>query len=63
MSRPKTRRQKARAGLSLALTLVHDAEHRASDHARGLAAAKRDLKLHRQTLVLAHQDARRVGIL
>lgn len=62
MRKPNSR-QKAKAGLSLALTLVQEAEQRARDHGVGLAAAKRDLKLHRKTLQLAHQDARKVGVL
>lgn len=62
MKRP-TSRQKAKAGLSLALTLVQEAEWRAAEHGKGLASAKRDLRLHRKTLQLAHEDARKCGVL
>ena len=58
-----TRRQKARAGLSLALRLLHDAEAKAGHHARMLALVKKDLATHRKNVQLCTEDARKARVL
>ena len=55
----KNRQQKARGRLSLALTLVHNAEDRAREHRLGLDSAERDLIVLREDLRLATEDARK----
>jgi len=63
LNHPRNRKQKARAGLSLALSKLHDAESRAKEHAQALATAKKDLRHHREVVRLATQDARHAGVL
>ena len=58
-----TRRQKARAGLSLALRYLHESEAKARHHARMLALTKKELSLHRETVRLCTEDARKERVL
>ena len=58
-----TRKAKARAGLSVALRFLHDAEAKATHHARMLARAKKELLIHRTTVRLCTEDARKAGVL
>ena len=58
-----TRKAKAKAGLSVALRFLHEAESKATHHAKMLAMAKKDLALHRGTVRLCTEDARKAGVL
>lgn len=58
-----TAKQRARAGLALALEAVHSAEALATGHARELAKAKAALAHKREVLRLATADARKAGVL
>ena len=58
-----TRKSKARAGLSLALRFLHEAERKAGHHARMLALVKKELATHRENARLCTEDARKAGVL
>jgi hypothetical protein len=58
-----TPKQRARAGLSLALRNVHETERAVAEHAKALAASKPLLSHARSVLRLATEDARRAGVL
>ena len=58
-----TRRQKAKASLSLALKFLHESEAKAAHHARMLALVKKELGIHRANLRLCTADARKAGVL
>lgn len=58
-----TKKSRARAGLSLALRMLHEAEGQAKHHARMLAVAKKKLALHRENVRACTEDARQVGVL
>ena len=62
MQKP-TAKQRARAGLSLALKNVHDAEKAVTEHAKALASSKPILAHARVLLRLATEDARKAGVL
>ena len=63
MSRRPTKKAKARAGLSVALRMLHDAEAHAEHHAKMLARSKRELAVHRANVRLCAEDARKEGVL
>ena len=62
MVRP-SKKSRARAGLSLALRMLHEAESQARHHARMLALTKKKLSLHRESVRACTEDARQAGIL
>ena len=61
--RNQSRKQKVRAGLSLALVKLHTLEQKASQMGREFAETKKSLRHAREVARLATQDARHVGLL
>jgi hypothetical protein len=58
-----TKKSRARARLSLALRMLHEAESQAKHHARMLALTKKKLALHRESVRACTEDARQAGVL